>query len=46
VRIWDLDRKAYLNCRSSGGVFDFGDRPEFAIRALTRALEDLGDMGD
>jgi acetylornithine/succinyldiaminopimelate/putrescine aminotransferase len=39
VRIWDLDGKAYLNCRSSGGVFDFGHRPDFAIRALTRALE-------
>jgi acetylornithine/succinyldiaminopimelate/putrescine aminotransferase len=46
VRIRDLDGKAYLNCRSSGGVFNFGHRPEFAIRALTRALEELGDMGD
>ena len=46
VRIWDLDGKAYLNCRSSGGVFDFGHRPEFAIRALTRALQELGDIGD
>jgi acetylornithine/succinyldiaminopimelate/putrescine aminotransferase len=46
VRIWDLDGKAYVNCRSSGGVFDFGHRPEFAIRALTHALRDLGDMGD
>jgi acetylornithine/succinyldiaminopimelate/putrescine aminotransferase len=46
VRIWDLDGKAYLNCRSSGGVFDFGHRPAFAIRALTRALENVGDMGD
>jgi len=46
VRIWDLDGKAYLNCRSSGGVFDFGHRPEFAIRALVKALEELGDMGD
>jgi acetylornithine/succinyldiaminopimelate/putrescine aminotransferase len=46
VRLWDLDGKAYLNCRSSGGVFDFGHRPEFAIRALTRALQELGDMGD
>ena len=46
VRIWDLDGTAYLNCRSSGGVFDFGHRPEFAIRALTQALEELGDMGD
>jgi putrescine aminotransferase len=46
VRIWDLDGKAYINCRSSGGVFDFGHRPRFAIDALTRALENLGDMGD
>jgi acetylornithine/succinyldiaminopimelate/putrescine aminotransferase len=46
VRIRDLDGKAYLNCRSSGGVFNFGHRPAFAIRALTRALEELGDMGD
>jgi putrescine aminotransferase len=46
VRIWDLDGKAYVNCRSSGGVFDFGHRPEFAIRALTHALRELGDMGD
>jgi putrescine aminotransferase len=46
VRIWDLDGRAYLNCRSSGGVFNFGHRPEFVIRALTRALQELGDMGD
>jgi putrescine aminotransferase len=46
VRIWDLDGKTYINCRSSGGVFDFGHRPRFAIDALTAALEDLGDMGD
>jgi putrescine aminotransferase len=46
VRIWDLDGKAYINCRSSGGVFDFGHRPRFAIEALTGALESLGDMGD
>jgi putrescine aminotransferase len=46
VRIWDLDGKAYINCRSSGGVFDFGHRPQFAIEALTGALEDVGDMGD
>ena len=46
VRIWDLDGKAYINCRSSGGVFDFGHRPRFAIDALAAALEELGDMGD
>jgi putrescine aminotransferase len=27
-------------------VFDFGHRPRFAIDALTKALEELGDMGD
>jgi acetylornithine/succinyldiaminopimelate/putrescine aminotransferase len=46
VRIRDLDGKEYINCRSSGGVFNFGHRPRFAIDALARALEDVGDMGD
>ena len=46
VRVWDLDGNAYLDCRSAGGVFDFGHRPQFAIEALTRALEDVGDIGD
>jgi acetylornithine/succinyldiaminopimelate/putrescine aminotransferase len=46
VRIHDLDGNVYINCRSSGGVFNFGHRPQFAIRALQRALEETGDMGD
>ncbi len=46
VRVWDLDGNAYLDCRSAGGVFDFGHRPQFAIEALTRALEEIGDIGD
>jgi acetylornithine/succinyldiaminopimelate/putrescine aminotransferase len=46
VRIWDLDGNSYINCRSSGGVFDFGHRPQFAIDALKRALDEQGDMGD
>jgi putrescine aminotransferase len=46
LRIWDLDGKAYIDCRSAGGVFDFGHRPRFAIEALTRALEEVGDIGD
>ncbi len=46
VRIWDLDGNAYIDCRSAGGVFDFGHRPQFAIDALTRALEEVGDVGD
>jgi putrescine aminotransferase len=46
VRIRDLDGKEYINCRSSGGVFNFGHRPSFAIDALQRALHEIGDMGD
>lgn len=46
VRIQDLDGNVYINCRSSGGVFNFGHRPRFAIAALQRALETIGDMGD
>jgi acetylornithine/succinyldiaminopimelate/putrescine aminotransferase len=46
VHIWDLDGNKYINCRSSGGVFNFGHRPAFAAEALRRALEDVGDMGD
>ena len=46
VRIWDLDGKEYINCRSSGGVFDFGHRPRFAIDALAARSRMLGDMGD
>ena len=46
VRVWDLDGAAYIDCRSAGGVFDFGHRPQFAIEALTSALEEYGDMGD
>lgn len=46
VRIHDLDGRAYLNCRSSGGVFNWGHRPAFAIDALRQALDEVGDMGD
>ena len=46
VRIWDLDGTSYLNCRSSGGVFNFGHRPGFAIQALKEALDQVGDVGD
>ncbi len=46
VRIWDLDGNCYINCRSSGGVFNFGHRPAFAAEALRRALDEVGDMGD
>lgn len=46
VYVSDLDGNRYVNCRSSGGVFNFGHRPRFAIDALHRALEEAGDMGD
>jgi putrescine aminotransferase len=46
VRIRDLDGNEYINCRSSGGVFNFGHRPAFAIDALKRGLDEFGDMGD
>ena len=46
VRVWDLDGKEYLNCRSSGGVFNWGHRPAFAIEALKRGLDEVGDIGD
>jgi acetylornithine/succinyldiaminopimelate/putrescine aminotransferase len=45
VRIWDLEGAGYINCRSSGGVFDFGHHPRFAVEALTAALAEH-DMGD
>jgi putrescine aminotransferase len=45
VRIWDLDGRDYLNCRSSGGVFNFGHHPEFAVEALATAVREH-DMGD
>ena len=44
-RIWDKDGKAYLNCRSSGGVFNLGHRPPEMVAALRQALETL-DLGD
>lgn len=46
VRIRDLDGNEYINCRCSGGVFNFGHRPAFAIAALKRGLDEYGDMGD
>ncbi|MGZ4187373.1 MAG: aspartate aminotransferase family protein [Solirubrobacteraceae bacterium] len=45
VRVWDLDGRDYINLRSSGGVFNFGHHPRFAVDALTSALAEH-DMGD
>jgi len=45
VRVWDLEGHDYINLRSSGGVFNFGHHPKFAVDALTAALAEH-DMGD
>lgn len=45
VRIYDRDGNAFINCRSSGGVFNLGHRPQTIIDALKNALDDL-DIGD
>lgn len=45
IRVWDLEGRDYINCRSSGGVFNFGHHPRFAVEALTAAVaeHDIGD---
>jgi putrescine aminotransferase len=45
VRVWDLEGRDYINCRSSGGVFNFGHSPSFAMDALRAAVAEH-DMGD
>ncbi len=45
VYVWDLEGRSYINLRSSGGVFNFGHHPQFAVEALTHALAEH-DMGD
>jgi putrescine aminotransferase len=45
VWIWDLEGRDYINCRSSGGVFNLGHHPAFAVEALSQALREF-DMGD
>jgi putrescine aminotransferase len=45
VWIWGLDGRDYINCRSSGGVFNFGHHPKFAVEALATAVREH-DMGD
>ncbi len=46
VRIWDVDGKAYINCRSSGGVFNLGHTPPEIRAVLGKALADGLDIGD
>ncbi|MGZ6671262.1 MAG: aminotransferase class III-fold pyridoxal phosphate-dependent enzyme, partial [Solirubrobacteraceae bacterium] len=43
--VWDLEGRDYINCRSSGGVFNFGHSPRFATEALATAVQEH-DMGD
>jgi len=45
--VWIYDDKGnrYINCRSSGGVFNFGHRPQEMTEALKQGLE-LFDIGD
>jgi acetylornithine/succinyldiaminopimelate/putrescine aminotransferase len=45
VRVWDLEGRDYINCRSSGGVFNFGHNPRFAMDALAAAVQEH-DIGD
>jgi len=45
VWIYDDQGRKYVNCRSSGGVFNFGHRPEELIAELKAGLE-LFDLGD
>jgi acetylornithine/succinyldiaminopimelate/putrescine aminotransferase len=45
VRIYDRAGHAFINCRSSGGVFNLGHRPQPIIEALKNALDEL-DIGD
>jgi acetylornithine/succinyldiaminopimelate/putrescine aminotransferase len=45
VRIYDREGRAFINCRSSGGVFNLGHRPQAIIAALKKALDEL-DIGD
>jgi len=45
-RIWDADgKRSWINCRSSGGVFNLGHCPPRVIEALRQALDWL-DIGD
>jgi len=46
VRITSRDgRLSLINCRSSGGVFNLGHRPQAIIDAVTEAMQTL-DIGD
>ena len=46
VYIWDRDGKKYLNCRSSGGVFNLGHCPKEIRDAIIDAMDQGIDLGD
>jgi acetylornithine/succinyldiaminopimelate/putrescine aminotransferase len=45
VRVFDLEGRDFINCRSSGGVFNFGHHAQWATDALCEAATEH-DMGD
>jgi len=46
VWLWDVEgQKRLLNCRCSGGVFNFGHRPALFVETLKQALDEI-DVGD
>lgn len=44
-RVWDLDEREYIDCRSAGGVFNLGHRPPLVVDRLVEALAER-DVGD
>lgn len=44
-RLWDKDGSCYINCRTSGGVFNLGHRPARVIAAVQEAMERI-DISD
>lgn len=46
VRVWDVEGKSYINCRSSGGVFNLGHAAPEIKAALLAALAEGWDIGD
>jgi acetylornithine/succinyldiaminopimelate/putrescine aminotransferase len=46
VRVWDWEgKRAWIDCRTAGGVFNLGHRPTAIIDAVKRAFDET-DMGD
>lgn len=46
VRVWDSDgKRSWIDCRTAGGVFNLGHRPQAIVDAVKSALDEI-DMGD